>query len=203
MADYTRKKLKVVYKDPAELIPYSKNARTHDSEIEFLCNSIRTYGFDASHAIGVDKDMVIIHGHGRRLAAMKLGMKEVPVIVRTDLTDAQAKAFRLADNKVSDMSGWDFDILDEELAFLKDMELDMTQFGFEDYSRFDPEEDDGEEGSAASQPQETEVMEKNRPDDTGNEDVRCRLVVESDDSADLDDLCDELRERGFSCQIWI
>jgi hypothetical protein len=200
MADYTRKKIKVIYKDPGELIPYSKNARTHDSEIEFLCNSIKAHGFDASHAIGVDKNMVIIHGHGRRLAAMKLGMKEVPVVVRSDLSDEQVMAFRLADNKVSDMSGWDFDLLDQELAFLKDMDFDMTQFGFEDFSRFEePEpaydEDDDED--------ETIVVAESSKRENGGAIESYRLIIECKDAKEQKALFEELDNRGFYCQMMI
>lgn len=201
MADYTRKKIKVIYKDPGELIPYSKNARTHDSEIEFLCNSIKAHGFDASHAIGVDRNMVIIHGHGRRLAAMKLGMKEVPVVVRDDLTDEQVTAFRLADNKVSDMSGWDFDLLDQELAFLKDMDFDMTQFGFEDFSRFNEpgpayDDDDEEDDEPVIV---TEVSRKG----TDEAIASYRLIIECQDAKEQKALFEELDNRGFYCQMMI
>lgn len=200
MADYTRKKLKVIYKNPAELIPYTKNARTHDSEIEFLCNSIRTYGFDISHAIGVDKDLVIIHGHGRRLAAMKLGMKEVPVVVRTDLTDDEVRAFRLADNKVSDMSGWDFDLLDEELAFLKDIDIDMTQFGFEDFTQFEEPSAEVEEGDSDDG---TIIETEPRDGGEGEVELSYRVIVECPDARSQKELYEELGERGFYCQMTI
>src|SRR5690606_6978298 len=75
----------------------------------------------------VDKNNIIVAGHTRYKAAKKLGLKEVPVIVADDLTDEQIKAFRLADNKVGEIAGWDFDLLGEEL---KDIGLDMTSFGF-------------------------------------------------------------------------
>lgn len=203
MADYTRKKIKVVYKNPADLIPYSKNARTHDSEIEFLCNSIKAHGFDASHAIGVDKNMVIIHGHGRRLAAIKLGMKEVPVVVRDDLSEEQVMAFRLADNKVSDMSGWDFDLLDQELAFLKDMDFDMTQFGFEDFSAFDEPEGgyDGSYGEDMAGDEEL-IVETSNPV-KGAQDESYRLIVDCDDHTDMKTLAEELKNRGYHCQMMI
>lgn len=203
MADYTRKKIKVVYKNPADLIPYDKNARTHDSEIEFLCNSIKAHGFDASHAIGVDKNMVIIHGHGRRLAAMKLGMKEVPVVVRDDLSDEQVIAFRLADNKVSDMSGWDFDLLDQELAFLKDMDFDMTQFGFEDFSAFD-EPEGGHDGPYGEDMAGDEELIVDTSDSVkGAQDESYRLIVDCDDHTDMKTLAEELKNRGYHCQMMI
>jgi hypothetical protein len=203
MADYTRKKIKVVYKNPADLVPYDKNARTHDSEIEFLCNSIKAHGFDASHAIGVDKNMVIIHGHGRRLAAMKLGMKEVPVVVRDDLSEEQVMAFRLADNKVSDMSGWDFDLLDQELAFLKDMDFDMTQFGFEDFSAFD-EPGEGYDGPYGEDMAGDEELIVETPGPVkGAQDESYRLIVDCDDHTDMKTLAEELKNRGYHCQMMI
>jgi hypothetical protein len=197
MVDYTRKKIKVVYKNPADLIPYSNNARTHDSELEFLCNSIKEHGFDISHAIGVDKDMVIIHGHGRRLAALKLGMKEVPVVVRDDLSEEQVMAYRLADNKVSDMSGWDFDLLDQELAFLKDMDVDMTQFGFEDFTQFD-DENMGDEGDA---PEEVLVTSEKDSASTVEDDLTYRIMIECDTALEQKNLFEEFKERGINCQM--
>lgn len=197
MTEYTRKKIKVVYMDPLTLVPYADNARTHDTEIEFLCNSIREHGFDASHAIGVDKDNVIIYGHGRRLAALKLGMTEVPVVVRSDLSPEQVKAYRLADNKVSDLSGWDFDLLDKELSFLKDMDIDMTRFGFEDFEDFETPADvggdaDEDDGALLSVAPET-------PDSGGS--VMFRIVVDCDNARDQKDLCEELLGRGFEARM--
>lgn len=202
MVDYTRKKIKVIYKDPAKLIPYDKNARTHDSEIEFLCNSIKAHGFDASHAIGVDKNMVIIHGHGRRLAAMKLGMKEVPVVVRDDLSEEQVMAFRLADNKVGDMSGWDFDLLDQELAFLKEMDFDMTQFGFEDFSQFEGPEDDDEEILDESEGEEEPILITETPKmEKDPLDQSYKLMVDCEDARDQKALYEEMKSRGYFCQM--
>ena len=201
MTDYTRKNIKVIYKDPAKLIPYSKNARTHNSELEFLCNSIKKHGFDASHAIGVDKNMVIIHGHGRRLAAMKLGMKEVPVVIRSDLSDEEVAAFRLADNKISDLSGWDFDLLDSELAFLKDIDIDMTQFGFEDFSTFD-EPLVNHESSNGDDDQPIIVTE---PSEDKSNEIKdsFRIMIECQDVHDQKDLFEELKGRGYDCQMLI
>ena len=121
----------VRYIDPEKLIPYKYNARKHQSEIDNLCNIIKTVGFPDAKAIEVDKNMVIINGHGRRLAAMKLGMKEVPYVVR-DMSEELARTYRIADNKISDMSGWDFDILEMEYKDLKKMNIPLDDFGFQD-----------------------------------------------------------------------
>ena len=122
---------KVDYIDPEKLIPYEYNARKHQSEIDYLCNLIKKVGFSDAKAIEVDKNMVIINGHGRRLAAIKAGMKEVPYVIR-DMTDEEARTYRIADNKISDMSGWDFDILEMEYKDLKKMDIPLEDFGFQD-----------------------------------------------------------------------
>lgn len=194
MTDYTRKKIKVEYRDPNDLIPYDNNARTHMSEVEFLCNSIKENGFDVGHAIGVDKNGVIIYGHGRRLAAIKLGMKEVPVVVRGDLSPQQVKAYRLADNKLTDLSGWDFDKLEIELDELKEMKVDMSQFGFDDLEFLD----DDEEESAG-------VLEDTQEDDEKAPEVEqdgpYRIMITCPSQEDQMELFNSLRDQGVDCQI--
>ena len=109
-----------------DLKPYPQNAKKHPSEqVEHIANSIREFGFQ--QPIVVDKDNVVVIGHGRLLAAKKLNMDSVPCVRADDLTDEQIKALRLADNKTNE-SEWDFDLLDTELS---DIEIDMEQFGFE------------------------------------------------------------------------
>lgn len=109
-----------------DLKPYPQNAKKHPSEqVEHIANSIREFGFQ--QPIVVDKDNVVVIGHGRLLAAKKLNMDSVPCVRADDLTDEQIKALRLADNKTNE-SEWDFDLLDMELS---DIEIDMEQFGFD------------------------------------------------------------------------
>lgn len=137
---------KIQYIDPAKLIPYEYNARKHQSELEYLCNIIKRVGFPDAKAIEVDKNMVIINGHGRRLAAMKLGMKEVPYLIR-DMPEEEARAYRIADNRISDLSGWDYDVLQSEFMELKEMDIPLEDLGFQDMG-FDDfgEEEYGDEG---------------------------------------------------------
>lgn len=120
--------MKITYMTPNELVPYDKNPRINDESVDLVANSIREFGF--KQPIVVDKDNIIIAGHTRWKAAKQLGLKEVPVIQATDLTTAQVKAYRLADNKVGEASEWDFDLLSDELEDLAD-EFDMSAFGFE------------------------------------------------------------------------
>ena len=122
-------KLEIIYQKPSDLIPYENNPRLNEDAVKYVAASIKEFGFKVP--IIVDKDNVIVAGHTRLLAAIDLGLEEVPTVLADDLTEEQVKAFRIADNKVSDFSLWDYDKLDLELA---DINLDMSQFGILDQS---------------------------------------------------------------------
>ena len=107
--------------------PYPKNPRDNDAGVDAVANSIKEFGWQ--QPIVVDNDNVIIVGHTRYKAAKKLGMKQVPVVVADKLTDEQAKAYRLADNKTGELTGWDDDLLNDELDGILD--IDMSDFGFD------------------------------------------------------------------------
>ena len=109
-----------------DLIPYENNPRINDNAVDAVANSIKEFGFKVP--IVVDKNNVIVAGHTRLKAAQKLGLEEVPVIVADDLTEEQIKAFRLVDNKVSELANWDFSKLEVEL---NGIEMDMSQFNFD------------------------------------------------------------------------
>ena len=119
--------VQVIQMKLTDLIPYENNPRINDDAIDVGANSIKEFGF--KNPIIIDKDNVIVCGHTRRLAAIKLGLTEVPCIRADDLTEDQIKAFRVADNKTSELSTWDLDKLKIELG---DIELNMADFGFED-----------------------------------------------------------------------
>lgn len=122
------KELNIIYLPPGELKPYAHNAKRHpDDQVEHIANSIREFGF--RQPIVVDADNVVVIGHGRLLAAKKLGLEQVPVVRADDLTEAQIKALRLADNKTNE-SEWDFGLLDAELVDLA-LDFDMAEFGFD------------------------------------------------------------------------
>lgn len=120
-----------------ELIPYENNPRKNDAAVDKVALSISAFGFKVP--IVIDKNNVIVCGHTRHLAAKKIGLTEVPCIRADDLTDDQIKAFRLADNKVSEFSEWDEEKLLKELEALG--EVDMSIYGFE----FPDDEDEGED----------------------------------------------------------
>ena len=118
------KRINIVYKKVDDLIPYDNNPRNNDEAVDYVAKSIEEFGFKVPCV--VSGDGVLITGHTRLKACKKLGIDEVPCIVADDLTEDQIKAFRIADNKVSEYSTWDNTKLAEELS---DIMMDMTQFG--------------------------------------------------------------------------
>src|SRR6202140_1376585 len=116
--------------------PYENNPRLNDAAVDAVAASIKAFGF--RQPIVVDEDGVIIVGHTRYKAALKLGLTEVPVHVAKGLSPAQAKAYRLADNQTATLSQWNEDLLPIELAALQEMEfnLDLTGFSSEDILRY-------------------------------------------------------------------
>jgi len=113
-----------------EIIPYERNPRKNDHAVEIVARSIKEFGFNVP--ILLDADNIIISGHTRLKAAKKLGLKEVPVIYKTDLEPHQVGAFRLMDNKSGEMANWDRELLGEELSALQDADIDMNITGFSD-----------------------------------------------------------------------
>lgn len=110
----------IILKKVKDLKPYEKNPRKNEKAVEYVANSIKEFGFKVPIVID-KKNNVIVAGHTRLLAAKELKLEEVPCIVADDLTDEQVKAFRLADNKVSVFSEWDFSLLDKEIEELQDV----------------------------------------------------------------------------------
>lgn len=119
--------MKVQYVPIGQVNPYENNPRKNKAAVDYVANSIKEFGW--RQPIVTDKDFVIIVGHTRLQAAKKLKLKEVPVLVADDMTEEQAKAYRLADNKTAEFAEWDFDLLNDELL---NLDMDMTLFGFED-----------------------------------------------------------------------
>lgn len=112
------------------LKPYERNARTHsDAQIEQIANAIREYGWTVP--ILATKEGRIIAGHGRVQAASSLGLTQVPVMVAEGWTDAQVRAYTLADNRLALNAGWDAEILAVELDDLRDLGVDLQTLGFE------------------------------------------------------------------------
>src|SRR5437016_8772669 len=120
--------MKVQLRPITRIRPYDNNPRLNDEAVDAVAASIREFGF--RQPIVVDEAGVIIVGHTRYKAALKLGLEVVPVHVALGLTPAQAKAYRLADNKTATMSQWDEDKLPLELAALQGMDFDLGLTGF-------------------------------------------------------------------------
>lgn len=124
------KEREIQYCNPEELIPYEKNPRDNRAALDAVELSIEEYGF--TNPILVNEEKVILAGHTRREAAILAGLEKVPYIVVDGLTEAQQKAYRLADNKLSELSIWDEDLLKEELEDLLDEDYDISLTGFSD-----------------------------------------------------------------------
>lgn len=120
--------MNVVEIDVSEIVPYDNNPRRNEKAVEAVANSICEFGFN--NPIILDRDHVIISGHTRRLAALKLGLRKVPCYIAEDLTDEQVRAFRLADNRVASFATWDEEKLREEIKGIAG--IDMTDFGFKE-----------------------------------------------------------------------
>ena len=120
---------KVEQWDINKLVPYARNARTHtDEQVAQIAASIKEWGFTT--AVLVDEDGGIIAGHGRTLAAQRLKMTTVPVMVAAGWSDAKKRAYVIADNKLALNAGWDNELLALEFAELKDLDFDLDLTGF-------------------------------------------------------------------------
>lgn len=164
--------MKIVILPIDQIIPYSHNAKKHPpDQVERLARMITEFGFSVPLIVGKDGDLIA--GHGRLLAAQSLGMKKLPCVMREDLTEKQIRAFRLADNKITE-SPWDMELVLDEIAWLKnvDYDIDLTGWALDDAEDFLPPE--------------------------GNEpEVRRVLKVVFDDQDAMQKLFLELRDRGF------
>ncbi len=150
-----KKPLKITYKPVDSLIPYENNPRLNDDAVPQVAKSIETFGFLVPMVISADD--VVVTGHTRLKAAKMIGMDKVPCICADDLTPEQIKAFRLADNKVSERADWDQDLLELELDVLGDFGFEMEDFGFTpmdfgDFEMADDDDDDPEGLEAGAAP---------------------------------------------------
>ena len=118
--------MEIIMKSLDDIKPYANNTRFNDDAVEYVAKSIKEFGFKVP--IIIDKNGEIIAGHTRYKASIELGLKEVPCIIADDLNDEQVKAFRLADNKVSEKAQWDYELLTDELQDI--LNIDMQDFGF-------------------------------------------------------------------------
>ena len=118
----------VVYQDISQIHPYENNPRNNEAAVGPVAQSIKEFGFRVP--ILIDGKGTIIAGHTRYEAAKRLGMDKVPCIRVDDLTDAQIKAYRIADNKVAEASSWNDDVLRAEMDALQALDVDLSSTGF-------------------------------------------------------------------------
>lgn len=123
-------KMKIEYKPTADLIPYARNSRTHtDAQINQIASSIREFGFRVP--VLVSGDNTIIAGHGRVLAALKLGIEEIPTVDGSDMDDIQRRMYVIADNKIALNAGWDEEVLMLEIEDLRSLGADIELLAFD------------------------------------------------------------------------
>lgn len=184
MAQYS----KINYIDPHELKPYDKNSKKHpNGQIDRLSKLIENYGFPESKAILIDEDKIIVAGHGRRLAAIALGLKEVPYQVVTDISSADIKAMRIADNAIAE-SGWDYELLKEEYQDLELEDFDMELLSLDD---------------SHLETMEIEFDDKNHEnikEENYDENI-FTLIIEFKDETSCESIYNEMESRGISCRI--
>jgi len=122
--------MKIELRPLTDITPYENNPRINDQAVDAVAASLREFGF--RQPIVVDTDCVIVCGHTRYKAALKLGLEKAPVHVAKDLSPAQIKAYRIADNKSGELAEWNFDLLPVELGELQAMEFDLASLGFDE-----------------------------------------------------------------------
>ena len=167
--------MKIINKKIEELKPYENNPRFNDDAVEYVAKSIKEFGFKVP--IVLDKNNVIVAGHTRYKASMELGLDEVPCIIADDLTEEQVNAFRLADNKVSEKADWNFELLDEELD--KILNINMEDFDF-------------------IKQEEQEII---RTDLSNKEFEKYEIIIKCENELDLQKKYEKLTSEGYECTI--
>jgi ParB-like chromosome segregation protein Spo0J len=174
--------LSVNYVSTDDLIPYAMNSRTHsDTQVDQVAASIKEFGF--TNPILVDDFNVIIAGHGRLQAAKKLGLDKVPTITLEGLTEAQRKAYVIADNKLALNAGWDEQALQAELERLNELDFDLTLIGF-----------DTDELARLFDDQEVEIKEESYSE-------VFNIIVECDDEQEQEKIFNQLDRDGYKCRV--
>lgn len=155
--------LQIIEKSVTDLIPYVNNSRTHsDEQVAQVAASIQEFGF--TNPILIDEKSSIIAGHGRLMAARKLGLDSVPTIRLDGLTEAQKKAYVIADNQLALNAGWDLDLLKVEMENLQELDFNLDLLGFDDEfidGLLEPEEVEGltDEDAVPEVPEEPVTVE--------------------------------------------
>lgn len=164
------------------LIPYINNSRTHsDEQVTQIASSIKEFGF--TNPILTDGEGGIIAGHGRLMAAKKLGLTEVPTIALERLTEAQKKAYVIADNRLALNASWDMDVLIQEVEILSELDFDLSLLGFDDIELAKMFDDDEPE---LKEQEYSEVF---------------NVIVECSDESEQEKIFNRLDTEGYKCRV--
>lgn len=177
--------LKIEQRAVADLIPYAANSRTHsDAQVAQIAASIREFGW--TNPILIDGDNTIVAGHGRLMAARKLGLDEVPAIVLDHLSKAQQRALVIADNQLALNAGWDMEMLKAEIDALNfdGFELDLLGFSDTDLAKI------------LGQEAEKIIQEKEFPDEMENQ-----MLLTFPDEQTMEEWYQKAEEAGIVCKI--
>ena len=178
-------KLEIIYKPIVDLIPYARNSRTHsDAQVAQIAASIREFGW--TNPVLLDGENGIIAGHGRVMAAQKLGETEVPTIELSHMDDNQKRAYIIADNKLALNAGWDEQMLALEIDDLKNAGYDLNLTGFDLNELQSMDENDDVENNDINSP-----IDENRN----------LLMIECQGERELETLFEEMQQRGYECKI--
>lgn len=194
-------KAEIVWMNPNALTPYQNNAKKHSvKQLDKIAAQIHSVGF--TQPIVVDKDHVIIAGHGRREAALRLNMDSVPVIVAAHLDEFQVKAARIADNRVAEDGEIDNDILKFELGSLQLRDFDLKLTGFE-LGQLEGLLDEPKEPSTRkeSKAKEKSIVDDSRTANAEPEKEQWIVVVECSGEDEMRGVFEELSGRGLKCKM--
>lgn len=176
-------KLQIVYKPINSIVGYVNNTRVHPQEqINQIKASIKEFGMCTP--IGIHND-TIVYGHGRHEALKQLNYEEVPTLDLSHLTEAQRKAFTIADNKIGDNSSWDEDLLQLELMALDELGFDYSDLGFD--FEFDIEELNDEEIESSLKEQQYEE--------------KTEIIIECESELQQEELFYKLTKEGYKCRV--
>lgn len=174
--------LKIEYVATDDLIPYIHNSRTHsEAQVKQIAASIREFGF--TNPILIDDEGTIIAGHGRVMAAKVLQLDQVPTITLGALSDAQRKAYVIADNKLALNAGWDTEVLLAEIESLQDLNFDTQLLGFS-----------ADELSEMLNIEEIELKEESYAE-------IFNVIVECGDEMEQEKIFNQLEAEGYKCRV--
>jgi ParB-like chromosome segregation protein Spo0J len=176
--------LTIVHKPTDQLRPSDRNAKQHpERQLKKLAKYIKQVGF--RKPIDIDPNGEVLCGHARLVVAQRLGMREVPCVVHEDLSTAEKRAFRLADNRLAELGTYDADMLSQELAALEELGVDLAAIGF-NIDNEQSSEDAMGEANAKLPPS-----------------LQYNVVVECADEAQQNEVLTRLEGEGLTCRPWI